>query len=504
MKQQIQLPLLLSLSVSVLSVSILTACGGGEGFGSGNSQTDNSLRSLIAQEGLTGNPLPAGTVNITPITDPKAQLGKRLFFSKSLGGDQDSACVSCHHPVLGGGDNLSLPIGVAAVEPDLLGPGRTHQSGGVNYDGGPTVPRNAPTTFNLAAWDQVLFHDGRVESLSKTPHQNGIGGGISTPDGGFGVPDSLAGSNLAQAQARFPVTSPEEMKGFNHGNKANQEMRDFLAQRLGGYGAGADATRNASYWLDQFRVAYNAPTETADQLITEQTISFLIGEYERSQVFVDTPWKRYVEGDNSALSDAAKSGALLFFNSSANGGAECSSCHSGDFFTDESFHNLAMPQIGRGKGDGDGSEDFGRFRVTGNTADMYAFRTPSLLNVGVTGPWSHAGAYTSLEAVIRHHLDPQSAIDNYDASQLGQTGVQNLAKMQTNTQKAIDSSNFEGLGVQLTDTQVADLVAFLKALTDPCVKDRACLAPWILDSSDTNPDPNGDQLIAVDASHNEL
>ncbi|HBC20167.1 MAG TPA: cytochrome-c peroxidase, partial [Alcanivorax sp.] len=115
--------------------------------------------------------------------------GMQLFFSKGLGGDLDSACVSCHHPMLGGGDDLSLSIGVEAVQPDLLGPGRLHLSTGTHFDGGPTVPRNAPSTFNIVFYDEVLFHDGRVESLDKTAGLNGAGGGIRTPDSAFGVAD---------------------------------------------------------------------------------------------------------------------------------------------------------------------------------------------------------------------------------------------------------------------------------------------------------------------------
>jgi cytochrome c peroxidase len=250
----------------------------------------------------------------------------------------------------------------------------------------------------------------------------------------------------------------------------------------------------AGYWLEKFRDAYNAPYATAETLITEKNIAFLIGEYERSQVFINTPWKAYVEGDSAAISASAKKGALLFFNTTAKGGADCSSCHRGDFFTDELFHNLAMPQMGRGKKDGEGNEDFGRFRVTGKHTNKYAFRTPSLINTEVTGLWTHAGAYTSLSAVIKHHLNSQQAIDNYDVNQLSQAGIQNLASMQTNTQKALDATNFKGLNLDFTDEQVNDLVAFIKSLTDPCVKDPQCLAPWILDNSDTDADPNGDQI----------
>jgi len=484
-----------------LSIALITTACNSD---SNNVSTDSRLQKIITDNGLTGDPMSGRT--IPDISSNEAQLGMRLFFSKSLGGDQDSACVTCHHPTLGGGDDLSLPVGVGATDPDLLGPGRLHDSNSPHHDGGPPVPRNAPTTFNIAGWDSVLFHDGRVESLGKTAGQNGDDGeGIRTPDITFGSEDGLSGDNLAQAQARFPITSHEEMKGFNNDDKNNQGIRDYLSSRLGGYGDGAGELSDTSYWLEKFRTVFNQPAGTPEELINEQNIAFLIGEYERSQSFVDTPWKRYIEGDNAALSEKAKNGAVLFYNSVADGGANCASCHSGDFFTDEKFHNLAMPQIGRGKGDGvDGTDDFGRFRETKLADDLYAFRTPSLINVEVTGPWSHAGAYTSLEAVVRHHLNPSTAISNYDTSQLSHTGIQNLDKLQSNTQKALDKLEDDRLAgkdviqnVSLSDTQVDEVVEFLKALTDPCVKDRNCLAKWIVDPVN-DVDPNGDQLEAVD------
>ena len=54
--------------------------------------------------------------------------------------------------------------------------------------------------------------------------------------------------------------------------------------------------------------------------------------------------------------------------------------------------------------------DFGRERVSGDPADRYRFRTPSLRNVAVTAPYGHAGVYASLNAVVRHHLDPLNAL----------------------------------------------------------------------------------------------
>jgi cytochrome c peroxidase len=219
-----------------------------------------------------------------------------------------------------------------------------------------------------------------------------------------------------------------------------------------------------------------------------------------------------MDGDDAAISEAARRGALLFMLPTRVEGASCLSCHRGDRFTDERFHALGMPQIGPGMGDGDtGNDDFGRFRVTGDDIDMYAFRTPSLLNVTENGPWGHAGAYTTLEAVVRHHLDPQTAFDNYDINQLDASIVSSgqTDDMQTNTQNALDTlaaNRAAGLSllpqVSLTDAQISDLVEFLKTLTDPCVTDRACLAPWIPDSAVADPDSL--RLNAVDGTGNPL
>ena len=480
---------------SILVCSLFAGCkGGGDTNPKPNPEptTDKKIAGLILQKGLTATPMAGKTIPTS--NEPIVSLGKRLFFSKSLSGDRDTACVSCHHPLLGGGDNLSLPIGVAAEVPDLIGPGRMHRSDADEFDGGPTVPRNAPTTFNVAGWNTFLFHDGRVELKEDDS--------IRTPDVSSDQSDPLAGQNIVHAQARFPVTSKEEMKGFAHEDKDNQQIREFLAQRLGGYGDGTGLLPDTAYWLAQFRTGFNQPAASAEALITEQNISFAIGEYQRSQVFVTTPWQQYVQGNTQALSNSAKRGALLFFQDSKSGGVGCSSCHSGDFFTDEGFHNIAMPQFGRGKGDGDGSGDFGRFRETADgqkateDLDKFTFRTPSLLNVEMTGPWGHSGAYTTLEGVIKHHLKPQNAVNNYDMGQLTQLGVQNLDKLNGNTQAALDHPNFALKSQKYTNQDVDDLVSFLKALTDPCTKDAACLAPWILDKDD-DPDPNGDQLEAI-------
>jgi cytochrome c peroxidase len=482
----------------MLIIAVIAVLAAWQAVALGERRLESELRGIIAQAKLTGDPSLGR--DLPSINDPLAQLGKKLFFTKALGGDKDAACVSCHDPLLGGGDSLALSIGVGAVDPDLLGPGRSHPSGA------PNVPRNAPTTFNCAIWDQVMFHDGRLESLDKTPGRNGAGtSGIRTPDTLPGLRDPLAGVDLVTAQSRFPITSPAEMLGYSYAtHKPHRTIRAYLSARLGDYGVGRGELAGAA-WPAEFARVFG-PAASVEAPVTEQKIAAALGAYERSQVFVNTPWRAYVQGDDQAISLAAKRGARLFFREPSAGGAGCASCHSGDFFTDEQFYALAVPQVGPGKRDDPyfdspdvQADDFGRWYATFDEADRYAFRTPTLLNVEETGPYGHDGAYATLEGIVRHHLNPAEAVQRYDLAQLD-PGVQTQRTAELTARalaKLAEDRRLERTTLQdvrLTDRQVQDLIAFLLTLTDPCVKDPACLAPWLPTPGEA--DPDGQRLVA--------
>ncbi len=484
-----------------------TPGAGGPGQGA-DTELDSQLQEIITQFGLDRPPVNRSTL---PFIDaPLAQLGKKLFYSKSLGGQLDSACVSCHHPMLGGADGLSFSVGVDAIHPDLLGPGRRNQASTIE------VPRNAPTVFNVGLWDTGLFWDSRVESLGKEPGTNGSVSGIRTPDSPLGVADTMAGGNLAAAQAAFPVTSAAEMKGesFEAGS-TNADIRAHLAARFGNYGVGTGELAE-NEWLSAFQEAYGVDA-AAESLITFDRIAEAIGEFERSMVFVDNAWFRYAAGDISALTTTQKRGALLFFTPSQLGGAGCAACHNGPLFSDGQHHVVAFPQFGPGKGDGN-ADDFGRHRETSASEDRYAFRTPSLLNIAETAPFGHAGTFGSLERVVRHYVDPSRSLEQFfereEWCRLPQfRGVATCAQLfpesRANSQAALNqlaqqqASGASLLGdVRLNDQQVRDVAAFMGALTDPCVTIRDCLAPWIADEVADNPD--GQVLIGVDRRGNPL
>ncbi|MDH5257099.1 MAG: cytochrome-c peroxidase [Gammaproteobacteria bacterium] len=436
---------------------------------------NTALYQLIAKHKLTGKPL-LKKESIS-INSPMAQLGKRLFFSTHLGGKSDSACVSCHHPLLGGGDNLPLSVGVDAIDPKIIGPGRKHSPKGFDFDGGPTVPRNSPTTFNTVFYSRCMFWDCRIESLGATPGMNGDDNSIMrTPDTMWGMP-RIRASSLLQAQVAFPVTSENEMRAKFMEDEDNNELRETLAKRL---------IAEEDKWLKDFRLAFNSKL-AASKLINFENISIVIAAYEESQIFINNSWNAFIDGDEHAMTTDAKRGALLFFRNPNEGGYGCAQCHTGDFFTDENFHVLAIPQIGRGVDDGIYEDnDYGRFVQTGNPDDKFAFRTPTLLNVEVTGPYGHSGAYKDLRSIIRHMINPDTAINNYDfnLNQLD-TSIQkshareNSFKALAHLQKLQTDKKSKITPAEIKERDVDGLYAFLLSLTDPCVKDTACMKDWL-------------------------
>ena len=474
--------------------------------------SEYALRHIVQMRGVSDKRLAIARQHLPTIkTSRVAQLGRELFFSKSLSGDFDVACSSCHDPRLGGADGLSLSVGVGAIEPDIVGPGRQHDG---NYridpeaDGGPNVGRNSPTTFNTGFYDHAMFYDGRVEAIEKffsmyqparSPAYNGQNEIIRTPDSLFGGKDPEAGANLTQAQSLFPIVSLNEMRGFSAALRGEHyAVRAYLAKRL----QGKTGELTVNRWPALFRWAFEQPDASVESVVTSTNIARALAEYQRSQVFIDTPWRRWLAGEGT-ISQAAKKGAFLFYTPLQEGGAQCYQCHGGEFFTDEKYHNLAIPQFGRGKGVH--GRDFGRYNATRQPGDMYAFRTPSLLNVTETAPYGHTGAFSSLEEIISHHLNPAQSLANYDFSlqhlpQMKGLGVTYpMAKANTyDAVKQLKSGNDfwsetdRRTAMALSDESIDYLVAFLNTLTDPCITDSGCLSPWLPQGES----PDGQRLEA--------
>jgi cytochrome c peroxidase len=511
----------------------------------GNGDTD--LRAIVRARGLEGDAVLSRVNPIPAMDDPMVVLGKALFFTKALSADRQVACVSCHHPFLGFGDNLPLPVGVDAEYPDRLGPGRIRKKTDAQQTprfgkGDAPMPRNSPTLIGLAFWDQSITWDGTVSSDTGTPGMSGVDGRIIAPvdtppvRGMFTNPmlprsDYLTyeqkwdkGMPISSGHGLMPSAVNAAMRGKAFGARSaptmslqtDLEVRQALAAAIGNYGSpGPLPPLPKNEWQPLFRKAFNDAGGPVEQLITTNKISVAIAAYERTMTFTDTPWKAYVQGHDDAISASAKRGARLFYTPIAAGGANCGSCHSGDFFTDEQYWVIAVPQIGRGKTDinnrEDGIDDWGRAHVTGRRDDKYAYRTPTLLGVEVTAPYGHSGVFNTLEEIVQHHLNAKKSIEAFDFGRISTDGGPlNLSFSKAHTDRALRkleqqrAARKKGVlaDATLTGAQVGDIVAFLETLTDPCLKNQACLAKWLPGPND--PDPDGLRLCARDRTGKEL
>lgn len=498
----------------------VAACGGGGGGSSGGSGSgsgstppgdpqpseptlDEWLRAAIVEQGLTGDPAtPRQLTQVTPDQDSLVKLGQLLFFSHTLSGDLSVSCATCHQPDLGGGDALSIGIGVAPTDPATVGPARrlnVSKDLDPAADGMPNMHRNSQTVFNSALFDRSMTFDGRVFVLESQTIPGGRGQSIRTPESG-NLTDGSEADGLLEVFSKFPLTNHNEMRGYLFSALSQEGYREHLVARLRGeVDVSLLSAQAGDNWLQLFRSAFDAPSANAADIITLANLQRALAAYMKSMIFIESPWKRYVEGNEAAISVTAKQGARLFFASSQEGGLGCVSCHSGDFFTNEKFYNVGFPQIGRGFMRAE-RDDIGRWNSTRREEDRYAFRVPSLLNIGVSMPYGHAGTFDSLDELLRYHANPRSGLANYDFSlqQLSQfVGLPGYDYALGHSQSVQSASSFsigEALlpGRDLSQQEVTRLSSFLQTLTDDCVKNPVCRSQWTPDMAE---DPDGNLLV---------
>jgi cytochrome c peroxidase len=224
--------------------------------------------------------------------------------------------------------------------------------------------RQAPTVLD-AAWRQPFFWDGRAAT--------------------------------AEDQAKGPIQAPMEM---------NLPLPDAVAR--------LSAIPAYDAW---FKKAF------PDKGVTDDTIVAAIATFERTVVASYAPFDKWIDGDESAISDSAKRGFMLF-----TGKAMCSQCHSGWEFTDNKFHDI-----------GTTTTDIGRAKIEpDNPLAMYAFKTPTLRDTAQRAPYMHSGKFATLKDVIDHYMT--GGIDR-------------------------PSRSPQMTAISLDDREVDDLIAFLGTLT---------------------------------------
>ncbi len=169
-------------------------------------------------------------------------------------------------------------------------------------------------------------------------------------------------------------------------------------------------------------VANPLPAGACGNLINDVTVLRATASFLRSTVTRNTPWDRFLAGDNRALTGKQRSGAKLFFTAADKGGAGCYGCHSGPAlnkqvndpdvagigqFVEENFHNLGLGDhpvqaLNRAARNDPNFRDIGRKEITGNDADAFKFRTVTLRQLKDARTFFHSGEFTSVKDVVKY------------------------------------------------------------------------------------------------------
>ncbi len=372
-----------------------------------------ALLALAGGSAAATSPRPART----SAGEPQAALvalGRTLFFDVRLSGNRNIACGTCHYHRTGSSDGLSLAIGEGSKG---AGPERLQGRGRV-------LGRRAPALYDRAHLES-LFWDGRVSVAS---------GVLTSP---VAVPPSMAGhvTTALAAQALLPPLAPDEMRG----EPGTNEVADAPTPEAA-WGAIMKRLLADDHLAGLFRAAF-----PAERALDFGHAAVAIAAFETHQWSSRPPLDDLVA--RSAAGPAC-AGALLF-----TGKAGCVRCHSGPYLTDGKLHALAVPQIGP--------------RPDDEGAGGYRFRTPPLRNTALAGAWMHDGCFTSLEAVVRHHLDPRASLEAFDASSLPPALAASYDR-----DPARQAARLAALDPILAPThleagEVRALVSFLESLTDP-------------------------------------
>ena len=163
--------------------------------------------------------------------------------------------------------------------------------------------------------------------------------------------------------------------------------------------------------------------------VTVENYAKAVATFERTIVSTNSPYDKYLAGDLNALSSDQKNGLILF-----NGKARCSNCHYGPMLSDYDFHALGIPE----------NPASPLFPADSGKYKEFKFRTPTLRNATLTGPYMHNGMLESLKDIVEYMNAGVSGNSNVTSDML--------------------ASDMTPLG--LTETEINQLVAFLESLTD--------------------------------------
>jgi len=262
------------------------------------------------------------------------------------------------------------------------------------------APADNQLTPDRVQLGRALFFDPRLSGSNwiscATCHNPGLGWSDGLPTGwGHGM------KKLGRATPTILNTAFNPIQMWD-GRKSTLED-----QALGPIGADAEMNQplpelvaklsKIDGYRSMFKKAY--PSEG----ISEVTIAKAIASFERTVISTESPFDRWRMGDAQAISESAKRGFETF-----TGKANCQACHSGFNFTDNGFHNIGI------KTPEGHAYDVGRYAQKPLKSMRGAFKTPTLRDIGLTGPYMRNGCYTTLMEVVEHYDRGGDDKDNLD------------------------------------------------------------------------------------------
>jgi cytochrome c peroxidase len=358
-------------------------------------------------------PLPADPSNQYADNVDAAVLGQKLFFDTRFSSNGKVACATCHFPDQLFQDGTPLASGVGATTRRTM-------------------------TILGTAYSPWLFWDGRKDSQ--------------------------------WAQALGPMESPVE-HGGNRTLYAHLIAEFYADEYMALFGPLPDLStlpRNAGPIADSDAAAnWEAMSPGEKEAVTRIYVNMgkSIAAYERHLNPGESRFDQYVEtilnrdpSANDILTSEEIAGLKLFI-----GEANCTNCHNGPLFTNNDFHNTGVPAVN------DLPDDVGRrlgaqqvlsdefnclsiysdaqpdqcaelnFVVIDEHQQERQYKPPSLRNVTGRGPFMHAGQFATLEEVLNHY----------------------------NTAPQAPAGHSELQPLNLTEKQIAQIIAFLKTLDGP-------------------------------------
>lgn len=292
------------------------------------------------------------------------------------------------------------------------------------------IPADNPMTLEKASLGRQLWFDKRMSGDGTRScygchvNEKGLTDGLALNKGAYEKPltrhtptlwnigyhdewywDGRAKTLEGQALAAWKLAN------MGAKDKEKDEIRaDVVAKLNGVYAA-------------EVKAAFGGPA-------TDKQIAQALACYMRTIISQTTPFDKYLKGDKTAISESAARGWLVFNK------AKCINCHVGSMLMDKQFHNVGIGMKAE-------KPDVGRFTVTKIEKDTGAFKTPTLRDVARSAPYFHDGSVATLEEAVK--LMVGGGIDNPHLDKV------NLQKQ------------------DLTAAEVADLIEFLKSLTESAV-----------------------------------